>query len=212
MIGIVMGNLITGLPLNDQGVVEGGLLALLKPYPLLIAAFGLSVFMMHGSIYLLMKTEGEFHEKVRHWVRRLISVFLFLWFTSTFATFIAQPRMIEPFREYPIIGVLPILSFVCILMILRKVNQKKDGMAFLFSCLTIFFLMALFAIGIFPNLAYSTINPEKNSLTFMNSSVSTKALWIMVAVSCTGAPLSFFYFPYIFRVFRGKVKLDSLSY
>jgi cytochrome bd-type quinol oxidase subunit 2 len=46
----------------------------------------------------------------------------------------------------------------------------------------------------------------------MNSSVSELSLWIMVGVTLTGAPLSFFYFPYVYRVFKGKVVLDTHSY
>jgi cytochrome d ubiquinol oxidase subunit II len=135
-----------------------------------------------------------------------------LWVAATIQTFKLNPHMIDPFKEYPILGVIPLISLGCILTVLWKIRQKRDGIAFLFSCLTIFFLMALFAIGTFPNIVYSTINPEQNSLTFMNSSVSELALWIMVGVALTGAPLSFFYFPYVYRVFKGKVELDSHSY
>jgi cytochrome bd ubiquinol oxidase subunit II len=211
-VGLLLGNLITGMPINDKGEIEGGLLALLTPYAMLISLLGIACFMMHGSLYLLMKTEGAFHNKVRRWAHRCIAAFVILWLISTIATFTIHPFMLKHFALYPYLGVIPILAVGSIVLILRNIKRKQDGKAFLFSCLTIFFLLLLFVMGTFPNIAHSTINPAQNSLTFMNSSVSELALWIMVGVALTGAPLSFFYFPYVYKVFKGKVELDSHSY
>lgn len=212
MVGLLLGNLIQGLPLNNKGELEGGLPALLTPYPLLISFFGISCFMMHGALYLLMKTEGPFHDKVRRWAHRTVTAFLILWLIASVATFLRHPRMLSPFFHHPIVALFPFLSLVSIVSIFVMIRKRKDGYAFLGSCLAIFFLLALFAIGTFPDIAYSTLNPSANSLTLMNSSSSELALWIMVGVTLTGAPLSFFYFPYIYRVFKGKVVLDSHSY
>ena len=211
IIGLFLGNLIQGLPIDNQGVLVGGVMDLFAPYPLLIAILGISCFMMHGSIYLLMKTEGPFHDKVRRWAHRCIMFFIITWIAGTLATFLSQPRMVQPFLLYPEFAVFPVLSLGSIFMILRMLRQKKDGLAFLFSCLSIFFLLLLFVIGTFPYLLYSTFDPE-SSLTFMNTAVSELSLWILVGVALTGAPLSFFYFPYIYRVFKGKVVLDTHSY
>ncbi|MFI5334431.1 MAG: cytochrome d ubiquinol oxidase subunit II, partial [Chlamydiales bacterium] len=59
--------------------------------------------------------------------------------------------------------------------------------------------------------AYSTIDPAF-SLTLYNSSVTETALLVLTIVSLSGFPLTFFYGAYLYRVFRGKVKLDSSSY
>ncbi len=211
IVGMILGNLIQGVPLNDKGEVVGGIFGLMTFYPLLIAFFGISCFAMHGSLYLLMKTEGAFHDRVRKWSHICIAVFLVFWLAATVATFISYPHMTKLFFKYPVIGVFPLMSLVCIANIPLMIRKKQDGNAFFFSCLSIFFLMALFVIGTFPNLVLSTIHPG-HSLTFMNSSVSELALWIMVGVTCTGAPLSFFYFPYIYKVFKGKIQLDAHSY
>ncbi len=212
LVGIVLGNLIQGIPLNEKGVVVGGLPALLGPYPLLISVFGLVTFCMHGSIYLLMKTEGHFHRHLRSWAKRCIGLFLIFWIIATIATFFHQPHMILPFKKYPVLIVFPLLSFGIILAIPHYIKRGKEGTAFICSSLSIFFLILLYAIGTFPNLVTSTLNPEQNSLTFMNSSVSYLALVVLVIVSACGIPLFFFYAPYIYRIFRGKVRLDSSSY
>lgn len=210
-VGILLGNLIQGMPLNSKGVIEGGFSALISPYTLTIALLGISCFMMHGSIYVLMKTEGDFHDKIRRWCHITIIFFLILWTLASVLTFTLQPHMIRPFILFPPLVIVPFLSLASILAIPYFIRKKQDGFAFLSSCLSIFFLLSLFLVGTFPNLVRSTLDPAA-SLTFMNSSVSELALWILIGVSLTGAPLSFFYFPYIYRVFKGKVVLDKMSY
>jgi len=76
LIGITMGNLIWGVPLNEEGIYTGTFWTLIHPYSLLVGIFTLSLFMMHGSIYLVMKTEDELHEKIRFWVKNCIIFFI----------------------------------------------------------------------------------------------------------------------------------------
>jgi cytochrome bd ubiquinol oxidase subunit II len=211
IVGIVLGNLIQGVPLNAQGVIVGGFPALLTPYTLTIGLLGIACFTMHGSLYVLMKTEGTFHTKIRSWTRITVAAFLILWIIASTFTFMYQPHMVRPFLLLPYLAIVPILSFAAILAIPYFVRHKKDGLAFLSSCLSIFLLLSLFLLGTFPHIVRSTLDPQA-SLTLMNSSVSELALWILVGVSLTGAPLSFFYFPYIYRVFKGKVVIDKMSY
>jgi len=211
IVGLLLGNLIQGFPLNKQGVMEGGMTHLFTPYTLVTTALAFSCFTMHGSLYVLMKTEGTFHDTTRRWTHVTITCFLALWITTSIMTFIHNPHMIYPFLRFPPLLLLPLLSFCAILGIPFAIRKKNDGMAFLFSCLSIFLLLSLFLVGTFPYLMRSSIDPAA-SLTLMNSSVSELALWILVGVSLTGVPLSFFYFPYIYRVFRGKIKLDQMSY
>ncbi len=211
ILGSLLGNLIQGVPLNAQGVIEGGLEALLKPYTLVVVLLSISCFMMHGSLYVLMKTEGAFHDKIRRWTHWTVTCFLVMWVIGTTMTWITQPHMHRPFITYPWLAAFPLCSFGSILAIPYSIRKRQDSQAFFCSCLSIFFLLVLFLIGTFPYLARSTLDPAA-SLSFMNSSVSELALWILVGVSLTGVPLSFFYFPYIHRVFRGKVKLNSMSY
>ena len=72
-------------------------------------------------------------------------------------------------------------------------------------------LMALFALNIFPNMIYSLPNPE-NSLTIYNAASSPKTLGIMLVIACIGVPVVVAYTVCIYWIFRGKVKLDRMSY
>ncbi|HSX13187.1 MAG TPA: cytochrome d ubiquinol oxidase subunit II [Chlamydiales bacterium] len=210
--GIILGNLIQGVPLNLQGEVQGGFSILVRPYPILIAFFALSIFLMHGSIYLLMKTEGHMHNRIRIWVRRLIVIFLVMWAITTVSTFMYNQHMVRPFFKHPVLCIFGVISICLIAAIPYAIYKKKDGWAFIFSCCSIFSLLILFAIGTFPNIIYSTIDPDQNTLTLFNSSVTRKALVVLVIVALSGTPLAIFYGSYIHKVFKGKVKLDHMSY
>lgn len=211
-VGLMLGNMIEGIPLNVHGIYKGGLSPLISPFPLLVAVFGLSLFMMHGSIYLLMKTEGTFKTKIRKWIKPLVILFLLLWVATTASTFIFNPHMTDPFFDHPILAVFILLSLSCIGGIFHFVHKKKEGMAFLCSSLSIVFLLILFIIGTYPNIVRSSLDPMTNSLTLYNSSASKTALYVIGIIGLTGAPLSFFYVSYVHKVFKGKVKLDHTSY
>ena len=71
--------------------------------------------------------------------------------------------------------------------------------------------MAILAIGLFPNLVISNPNPE-NSLNIYNSASSQKTLKIMLIIAAIGMPLVIAYTSFIYWIFRGKVKLEEVSY
>ena len=73
------------------------------------------------------------------------------------------------------------------------------------------FLMALFGIGMYPDMIYSSPLIE-NSLTIYNASSSPKTLWIMLVIAIIGMPIVISYTVSIYWIFRGKVKLDQYSY
>lgn len=211
-VGILLGNLIQGLPLDMHGNFQVSLSELLNPYALLVGIFGLSLFMMHGCIYLLMKTEGALHDKLRERAKHLIVLFLVLWVVTTFCTFVYNPHMVKPILRHPSLGIFAALSLLSILAVPKAISKRKDGLAFIASCCSIIFLLILFAIGTFPYIVFSSINPTENSLTLYNCSASKISLTVLTIVSLSGAPLSFFYASYIYRIFRGKIKLDPMSY
>ena len=79
------------------------------------------------------------------------------------------------------------------------------------SSATIAGLMTLFAIGLFPNLVISSSDPDL-SLTIYNASSSLKTLRIMLIMALIGIPFVLAYTVSIYWIFRGKVKLDAMSY
>lgn len=211
LMGVALGNIVTGVELNENKEFTGGLLSLIRPYTLLVGVTALSLFMMHGAIYLVMKTEGEIHTRVRGWVNNTIIFFIICYATTTMATLIYYPHMIAHFKDYPFFFFVALLNMLAIANIPREIYHGRDFRAFLSSCASIFALIALFAIGIFPNMVISSGDPSL-SLTIYNAASSQKTLWIMLIVAMIGIPFVLAYTISIYWIFRGKVKLDSTSY
>lgn len=69
----------------------------------------------------------------------------------------------------------------------------------------------LVAIELYPNMVLSPGSPE-NALNVYNASSSSKSLEIMLIIAAIGTPMVLFYTAFVYKTFRGKVKLDETSY
>ncbi len=72
-------------------------------------------------------------------------------------------------------------------------------------------LMALCGVGLFPYLVFCHTEPA-NSLEIFNAASSQKTLGIMLTIACIGVPIVLTYTVCIYWIFRGKVKLEPMSY
>lgn len=211
LIGVALGNIARGIPLDADYEFAGSFWTLLNPYSLLVGITSVALFMMHGSIYVVMKTEGELHDKVRTWVNRTIIFFVICYISTTIITILYVPHMIEIPMRYPLLFIIPVLNMLAIANIPREIYHKRDFRAFLSSCASILALMALFGIGLYPNMIFSHLSPE-NSLTIYRAASSPKTLRIMLIIALIGMPLVIAYTTVVYRIFRGKVKLEPTSY
>lgn len=211
LIGVTLGNIIWGIPLDAAHNYTGSLLDLIHPYSLLVGITTVALFMMHGAIYLVLKTEQEVQQTVRNWVNNTMVFFIICYATTTMATLLYVPRMTAAFREYPWLFSVALLSMLAIANIPREIHLGREFRAFLSSSAAIAALMALFGIGMYPTMLYSLGLPE-NSLSIYNGASSEKTLVIMLIIALIGMPLVIAYTVSIYWIFRGKVKLDKMSY
>jgi cytochrome d ubiquinol oxidase subunit II len=211
LIGVALGNIAIGIPLDASGEFAGTFFGLLNPYALLVGITTVAMFMMHGSIYVVMKTEGELQQTVRRWIPKTMLIFIICYVLTTLVTLVSIPHMIEYFKMYPVFLILPILNILAIANIPRELHHGRDWRAFLSSCASLAALLALFGIGMFPDLIYSQPNPE-HSLTIYNAASSQKTLTIMLIIAALGMPIVLTYTTAIYRIFRGKVRLEPTSY
>lgn len=211
LMGVALGNIITGIPLDIEHEFYGSFLSLIKPYTVLVGITTVALFMMHGSIYVFMKTEGELQNKIRSWVNNAIIFFVISYATTTMYTLIYYPHMVQHFKDAPVLFLLAVLNMLAIANIPREIFHGREFCAFLSSSASIASLLALFAIGLFPNIVLSDPNPA-NSLTIYNAASSQKTLGIMLTIAILGIPFVLAYTISIYWIFRGKVKLDSTSY
>lgn len=211
-LGVAVGNLVRGIPLDEHREYIGDIMHLLHPYALLVGVLTVTLFFMHGSIYVLMKTEGQLHDKMRAWVSPAIIAFIICYATTTMATLIYMPHMTKAIEQRPLFFLIAILDMLAIANIPREIQRGRDGMAFISSCANIILLMVLFAIGTYPNVVRAINAPETLSLTIYNSASSEKTLEILLLIAIIGIPMVLAYTFAIYWIFHGKVKLDSTSY
>jgi cytochrome d ubiquinol oxidase subunit II len=221
LLGVTVGNLAHGIPLDANREFAGSLVDLLNPYALMVGVTTVALFMMHGSIYVVMKTEGPLHDQARNWVRNTMILFIICYATTTMATLLYVPRMGEPFKAHPWFFSLALLNMLAIANIPREIFHQRDRRAFVSSCVSILCLMALLMIGLIsrnetgryvPNMIVSTVDTARNSLNIYNGASSHKTLGIMFIIALTGMPLVLAYTLSIHWVFRGKTRLESASY
>jgi cytochrome d ubiquinol oxidase subunit II len=211
LIGVAMGNIAWGIPIDDRGEFAGTFWSLLHPYALLLGITTVALFMMHGAIYALMKTEGPLHDKLRRWINQCIIFFLICYAVTTMATLLYVQHMAARMRANPWLFSIAVANMLAIANIPREIHRGKDWLAFLSSCAAMITLMSLFGLEMFPNLVFS--NPEPaHSLTIYNAASSLKTLGIMLTIAAIGVPVVLAYTVSIYWIFRGKVKLDRMSY
>jgi cytochrome d ubiquinol oxidase subunit II len=211
LIGIVMGNILMGIPLDARGDYTGGLLRLLHPYSLLLGITTVALFAMHGSIYLVMKTEGDLQNRVRRWVNLTIGVFLACYFVLNVATIVYCPHLLARLDQRPLLALVFLLNVLAVMNIPHAIKRRSDFAAFLSSCAAMVLLMALFGLTMYPNMVISIPNPG-NSLNIYNACSSHQTLQIMLIIAVIGAPVVLAYTASVYYIFRGKVKLTPHSY
>ena len=211
LIGVTIGNILQGVPLDARGNYTGGVLHLLNPYAIILGFTTIALFAMHGSIYLVMKTEGELQSRVRHWVGRTIVLFLFFYIILNVATAFYAPHLHATVQARPWLLAVFALNVLEVMNIPRQNRKGNEFAAFLSSCGAMILLMALFGMTVYPNMVLSVPNPE-NSLTIYNAASTEKTHWIMFVVALLGVPVVLAYTVSVYYIFRGKVKLTPHSY
>jgi len=211
LLGVALGNIAGGVPLAADHEFAGTFFGLLDPYSLLVGVTTVALFMMHGAIYLVLKTEGALHERIRGCVNNTIIFFTICYVSTTMATLLYVPHMTDTIRAYPVFFGIAILNMLAIANIPREIHHGRDFRAFLSSCAAMASLMTLFGIGMYPDIVWAS-NDAANSLTVYNAASSETTLGIMLVIAIIGVPLVLAYTTSIYWVFRGKVKLDRFSY
>ncbi len=207
LFGVAFGNIFSGLPMDASGY-HGSLLGLLNPYGLLTGVLFVLLFVVHGALYLSVKTVGDL--KVRSvnvankaWPALLAVAAAFLVYTK-FAT-----KLYDNFFAMPLLLIIPLAAVAALVSV--RVFMAKGALlkAFTASCLTVVLVVATGVVGLFPNLIPSSIDTAY-SLTIFNSSSSPYTLKIMTAVALIFVPIVIAYKIWVYRVFRAPVTQDEV--
>jgi cytochrome d ubiquinol oxidase subunit II len=211
LFGVAVGNMMLGVPLDEHHEFIGTLAGLLNPYALAVGIMAIVAFGMHGSIYLYLKTEGRFQQRMKPVMWSMFFAFAVLYLVITAWTPIAAPRALVTLNDYPILWLVPVLNFLALLNIPRTIHKGIEGHAFFSSSCMIAAFVFLFIMALFPFLVPASNDPA-NSLTIVNAASSAKTLRIMLLIALLGLPCVLAYSAMIYWTFRGKVQLDETSY
>lgn len=212
LFGVAVGNMMMGIPIGPDREFTGTFFDLLGWYPILVGLMTLSMFAMHGAIYLYLKTEGDLQESVRGWIWKAFFIFLALYAITTIATLTQVPSALKNFTDFPWVAGIVVLNALAVANIPRAIYKGMPGYAFISSSCTIAALIFLFGFALFPNLITSTVDPLTNSLTIYNAASSQTTLTIMRNIAFMGMPFVIAYTIAIYWVFRGKTRLTKFSY
>jgi len=210
-LGLMLGNVVQGLPLNSEKEFAGTWSFFFNPFAILVSITTLALFMMHGAIYLTMKTENRLYAKLHLLANNFTIFFVVSFVITTLYTLLYIPHLSDFFRSSPVFFIVPVLMTLCIANIPRQIKRGKYRYAFLSSAATIALLLIMVALEVFPYLLFSPQYPE-NSITVYNAAASTKTMKMLLIIALIGTPLVGIYTSFVFWTFKGKVKLDEMSY
>jgi cytochrome bd ubiquinol oxidase subunit II len=201
VLGLGFGNIFQGL-LFDSAGYHGTFWGLFNPYGLLTAVLFIVLFLQHGALWLVFKTEGELEKRAAGlagalWYVVLVVAAAFLVFTA-FAT-----RLYDNYLTHPGWILVPALAVAALGSVKVFLARSRALAAFLGSCATVLLVIATGIIGLFPNLIPSRMDPAA-SLTIVNSSSSQYTLRLMAIVALVFVPLVVVYQLFVYRFFRAK--------
>jgi cytochrome d ubiquinol oxidase subunit II len=212
LFGVAAGNAIVGMPLDERGVYTGSFVDFLNPYGLLTGALTVALFAMHGSLFLGLKIRNEeLRERIRGWSWHAWGVFLALYVLTTIYTLMRLPQAAEHFEHIPWAFAVVVVNVLAVANIPRATYAKRPAQAFLSSVATIFALVFLLAVAIWPDLITASNDPA-NSLTIYRAASSEKTLGIMLTIALIGIPFVLGYTAAIYWTFRGAADVGEQGY
>lgn len=212
LLGVVIGNVLFGIQIGPNYTYMGdGFFEFLHPYALMTGLTTLTLFMVHGANYLLLKTEGRLYIKLQGLLKKGIIAFIVVFAITTLYTLIYLDHLSAVFKSNQWLFLVPVSVFLAIANVPRLAAKKNYRAAFLFSSITIALLMVIVAIELYPQLLLSTID-DAYSISIYDAASSDHSLKIMLTIAVIGTPLVLGYTYFVYKTFSGKVKLDEHSY
>ncbi|MBC16072.1 Cytochrome d ubiquinol oxidase, subunit II [Pseudodesulfovibrio profundus] len=210
LLGVAFGNIFQGLPLDETGFSQAGLFGLLNPYGLAGGVLFVVIFIMHGALWLTIRTTGDLHGRAvttatRVWPVQVVLTVLFLAFTA-FAT-----QLFNNYMLYPVLFVVLALPVAGLVLMRTYLGAKEYWKAWAASCAYIGGVALFGVIGIFPAIIPSSPNPA-HSLTIMNSASSQLTLQIMLGVALVFVPIVIGYQFWVYKNFATPMGEDDIHY
>jgi cytochrome d ubiquinol oxidase subunit II len=214
--GAALGNVVRGVPLGQDHYFflplftnwrVGPEPGILDWYTVLSGVLALVALASHGAHYVAVKTEAALNQRARRIAAVLWPAQLALTLLSLLATLWIRPELSANYRTAPIGYIIPLAVFDSIFAMFIFSRKGNDLGAFLASSFYLAFMLVGAVFALYP-VILPAVDPRYN-LTIQNSVTASYALAIGLRWFSLGMVLALAYFVFIYRMFRGKVKLND---
>jgi cytochrome d ubiquinol oxidase subunit II len=197
LIGVGIGDLLAGLPVDASGEFTGSFWSLLTPFGLVLGVTLLVLCVTHGAAFLALKTDGDVQARAFSVARRMRWPALVLALVAAAWTFALSGRSVLSV----VLGMLAAASAVGMVV---AVGRRRDGRAFALTTLTIGATVAAVFAGLYPDVLVSSTDPAY-SLTVAGTASGDYALTVISWVAVVLFPVVLIYQGWTAYVFRARV-------
>ena len=199
--GLILASSLTGLPIDGKGILSGGPLALISVPGVLgaLALVGFSV--VHGAVFLTLKSDGDIQQRARRFVLRYGAFCL--------APLVALGALVQLHQGQVWTLIVAIVALVAAAAALLRIAVGREGQAFMLLGLVMVGTIVLLFGSAYPNVIPSTLDPQY-SLTVHNAASSTYPLQVMSWVALIGTPAVLVYQGWTYWVFRKRIGVKHI--
>jgi cytochrome d ubiquinol oxidase subunit II len=198
LVGVGLGDLLVGLPINQQQNFTGNFFDLLTGYGLMTGVTMLTLCLLHGATFLALRTTDEIRDRARATARviGLVAVVVEIAWVIWTLVVIGHGTVPEPTQ---------ILAVIAVIFAWRLASTDEDGWAFFSSTVAIAATVGEIFISLYPNVMVSSTSAAYN-LTVNNASAAHYSLVVMTVIAVVFFPIVLLYQGWSFHVFRARVK------
>ncbi|MCU1242458.1 MAG: cytochrome d ubiquinol oxidase, subunit [Candidatus Acidoferrum typicum] len=210
--GAALANVVRGVPLDSTGYFFeplwtdfrlGEQTGILDWYTILVGVLALLVLVMHGALWVQMKTTGAVNQRSAKIASNVWWGVLILTAVVTVITFKVQPQVKENFVTWPLGLLFPFLAIAGIVGVRFELVKRDERKAFFASCGYLAGMLASVVFGLYP-----LVLPARNpiySLTVSSAKAGDYGLKVGIVWWTFGILLVAGYFIYTYRSLAGKV-------
>ena len=199
--GVAFGNIVRGVRLDAHHEYVGTFFDLLNPYAIVGGLTTLTLFVLHGAVFLALKTAGDMRQRAGVLAARLAPGAIVV--AGAFLAWTAVTH-----RDA--IGlVFFVAAAFCLGSAAMATRLRREGWAFLATGATLVLAVFGLFVTLFPDVMPSTI-AAGNSLTVHNASSTPYTLKVMTWVAVFFTPLVLLYQGWTYWVFRKRLSVENI--
>jgi cytochrome d ubiquinol oxidase subunit II len=193
--GLVLGNVLLGLPLDEAGRYAGAATDLFRPFALIVAIEVAGLFALQGACWLNLRVGGEEDAVLRVWVTAVA-----LHALTLVSSLIAAPHLWEPYH-HPLTWIAPVAMLVALVAVPFLAKAGRARAALLSSSVAIAALWGIVGQGLYPRVVPALGEPSR-SLTVAHAAASPTVLTSLLVVLLLALTLVAGYSAFVFLRFR----------